>query len=174
MTGKVRFATIVAVALLTAASASAQQPAATAAPEVVPQAAAAAPATAPASTSELATVKSTNGKVLLNRATAYDPAAKDQRLVKGDRLVVLEGGAITVRFDDGCEQTVDTPSVYTVPALPPCGIAATERGMRAPVQTTAATGTAGTEYLKWGVIALGVATPLILLSSSDSGRPISP
>ena len=119
MIGMARIATIVAVALLTAASASAQQPAATAAPEVVPQAAAA-PATAPASTSEVATVKSTNGKVLLNRATAYDPAAKDQRLVNGDRLVVLEGGAITVRFDDGCEQTIDDPSIYTVPSTPPC------------------------------------------------------
>lgn len=173
MTGKVRFATIVAVALLTAVSASAQQATTATAPESVPQAAAA-PAPAPAGTSEVATVKSTNGKVLLNRATAYDPAAKDQRLVKGDRLVVLEGGAITVRFDDGCEQTIDNASIYTVPATPPCGVAATERGMRAPVQPTAATGTAGTGYLKWGVIALGVATPLILLSSSDSGRPISP
>lgn len=152
MTGEVRFATIVAVALLSAASASAQQ----------------------ATTAEVATVKSTNGKVLLNRATAYDPAAKDQRLVNGDRLVVLEGGAITVRFDDGCEQTIDDASIYTVPATPPCGVAATDRGMRAPVQTAAATGTAGSEYVKWGVIALGVATPLILLSSSDSGRPISP
>src|SRR5512139_474687 len=101
MTGKVRFATIVAVALLTAASASAQE---------------ATPAPAPASTSEVATVKSTNGKVLLNRATAYDPAAKDQRLVVGDRLVVLEGGAITVRFDDGCDQIIDRPSIYTVPS----------------------------------------------------------
>jgi hypothetical protein len=125
MTGTVRFATIVAVALLTAASASAQQPAATAAPELSPQAG----CRAPASGSEVATVKSTNGKVLLNRATAYDPAAKDQRLVKGDRLVVLEGGAITVRFDDGCEQTIDDPSIYTVPSTPPCGVAATDRGM---------------------------------------------
>ena len=112
MTGEVRFATIVAVALLSAASASAQQ----------------------ATTAEVATVKSTNGKVLLNRATAYDPAAKDQRLVNGDRLVVLEGGAITVRFDDGCEQTIDDASIYTVPATPPCGVAATDRGMRAPVR----------------------------------------
>ena len=169
MTGKVRFATIVAVALLTASSASAQQPAATAAPEVVPQAAAA-PATAPASTSEVATVKSTNGKVLLNRATAYDPAAKDQRLVNGDRLVVLEGGAITVRFDDGCEQTIDDPSIYTVPSTPPCGVAAA-----APVQGGAAAAAAGSsEYLKWGVVGLAVVTPLILLSSSSSGRPISP
>ena len=172
MTGKVRFATIVAVALLTAASASAQQ--ATTAPASVPQAAAA-PATAPASTSEVATVKSTNGKVLLNRATAYDPAAKDQRLVDGDRLVVLEGGAITVRFDDGCEQTIDNPSIYTVPSTPPCALAATDRGARAPVQGSAAAPAAGSsEYLKWGVVALGVATPLLLLSSSDSGKPISP
>ena len=174
MTGNVRFATVLAVALLTAASASAQQATTAPAPASVPQAAAA-PATAPASTSEVATVKSTNGKVLLNRATAYDPAAKDQRLVDGDRLVVLEGGAITVRFDDGCEQTIDNPSIYTVPSTPPCALAATDRGARAPVQTTAAaTGTASAEYLKWGVIALGVATPILLLSSSDSGKPISP
>jgi hypothetical protein len=168
MTGTVRFATIVAVALLTAASASAQQPAATAAPESVPQAAAA-PAAAPAGASAVATVKSTNGRVLLNRATAYDPAAKDQRLVKGDRLVVLEGGAITVRFDDGCEQTIDDPSVYTVPATPPCGVAATDRGMIA-----AAPAAGSSDYLKWAVVGLGVLTPLILLSNSSSGRPISP
>lgn len=168
MTGTVRCATIVAVALLSAASASAQQATTPTAPESVPQAAAA-PATAPASGSEVATVKSTNGRVLLNRATAYDPAAKDQRLVKGDRLVVLEGGAITVRFDDGCEQTIDDPSIYTVPSTPPCGVAATDRGMVA-----AAPAAGSSEYLKWGVIALGVATPLILLSNSDSGRPISP
>ena len=171
MTGKVRFAAIVAGALLTAASASAQQPATTAAPGAVPQATAAAPA---AATPEVASVKTTNGKVLLNRAAAYDPAIKDQRLLAGDRLVVLEGGAVTVRFAGGCEQTIDKASVYTVPALPPCGYAESDRGARAPVGTTAAAGAAGTEYLKWGVIALGVATPLILLSSSDSGRPISP
>lgn len=161
MTGKVRFATIVAVALLTAASASAQQ---------------ATPAPAPASTSEVATVKSTNGRVLLNRATAYDPAAKDQRLVVGDRLVVLEGGAITVRFDDGCDQIIDDPTVYTVPSASPCGLAATDRGMRAPAQGggAAAPAAGSSEYLKWGVVALGVATPILLLSSSDSGKPISP
>ena len=170
MPGTIRFATIVAAALLTAVSASAQQPAATGAPEVVPQAAAA-PATAPTSGSEVATVKSTNGRVLLNRATAYDPAAKDQRLVTGDRLVVLEGGAITVRFDDGCEQTIDDPSVYTVPSTPPCGVAATDRGVRSPAAAPAA---GSSDYLKWGVVALGVVTPLILLSNSSSGRPISP
>ena len=174
MTGKVRFATIAAVALLAAASASAQQATTATAPESVPQAAAAA-ATAPASTSEVATVKSTNGKVLLNRATAYDPAAKDQRLVEGDRLVVLEGGAITVRFDDGCDQIIDDPSIYTVPSASPCGLAATDRGMSAPVQGGAAAPAAGSsEYLKWGVIGLGVITPLILLSDSSSGTPISP
>ena len=170
MTGKVRFATVVATALLAAASASAQQ----AATESVPQAAAA-PATAPAGRSEVATVKSTNGKVLLNRATAYDPAAKDQRLLEGDRLVVLEGGAITVSFDDGCDKIIDKPSVYTVPSASPCGLAATDRGVRAPVQGGAAAPAAGSsEYLKWGVVALGVATPILLLSSSDSGKPISP
>ncbi len=172
MTGMGRIATIVAAALLTAASASAQQPATTAAPGAGPQAAS---ATAPAAgTPEVASVETTNGKVLLNRGAAYDPAVKDQRLLPGDRLVVLEGGAVTVRFDGGCQKTVDTASVYTVPALPPCGAAASERGMRAPAGTTAASGAASNEYLKWGVIALGVATPLILLSSSDSGKPISP
>ena len=169
MIGMARIATFVAVALLTAVSASAEQSATPAAPESVPQASVTAPA---AGTPEVASVKTTNGKVLLNRAAAYDPAIKDQRLVAGDRLVVLEGGAVTVRFDDGCEQTIDDPSVYTVPSTPPCGVAATDRGSRAPVAAAPAAGSS--DYLKWGVIALGVATPLILLSSSDSGRPISP
>jgi hypothetical protein len=171
MTGLARVATILAVALLSGGSASAQQPATPAAPAAAPQAAAAAPASTPA----VASVKATNGKVLLNRAAAYDPATKDQRLLVGDRLVVLEGGAITLRFDGGCEQTIDVATVYTVPAAPPCGVAAADRGMRAPVQTTAAAAeVASGEYLKWGLIGLGVITPLILLSNSDSGKPISP
>jgi len=170
MTGLARVATFLAVALLSAGSASAQQPATPAAPASAPQAAPA----APASTPEVASVKTTNGKVLLNRAAAYDPATKDQRLLVGDRLVVLEGGAITLKFDGGCEQTIDVAMVYTVPATPPCGVAAADRGMRAPVQTTAAAGTASGEYLKWGLIGLGALTPLLLLSNSDSGNPISP
>jgi len=174
MTGNVRFAAVVAVVLLTAASASAQQATTAPAPASVPQAAAA-PATAPASRAEVATVKSTNGKVLLNRATNYDPATKDLRLLVGDRLVILEGGAITVRFDGGCEQTIDSASIYTVPATPPCGYAATDRGMRAPVQTApAATTAASGDYLKWGLVGLGLITPIVLLSNSSSGRPISP
>jgi glucose/arabinose dehydrogenase len=168
MTGLARVATLLAVALLSAGSASAQQPAPAAAPAPAPQA-------APASTAAVASVKTTNGKVLLNRAAAYDPATKDQRLLVGDRLVVLEGGAITLRFDGGCEQTIDMATVYTVPATPPCDAAAADRGMRAPVQTTAAAGGAASgEYLKWGLIGLGVITPLLLLSNSDSGTPISP
>jgi glucose/arabinose dehydrogenase len=107
MTGLARVATLLAVALLSAGSASAQQPAPAAAPAPAPQA-------APASTAAVASVKTTNGKVLLNRAAAYDPATKDQRLLVGDRLVVLEGGAITLRFDGGCEQTIDMATVYTV------------------------------------------------------------
>ena len=170
MTVLARLATTAGMAFLVAASAMAQ-PATPPAPEAVPQAAAASTASAV----PVASVKATNGKVLLNRATDYSPAAKDQRLLVGDRLVVLEGGAITVRFDGGCEQTVDNASIYTVPATPPCGYAATDRGMRAPVQTApAATTAASGDYLKWGLVGLGLITPIVLLSNSSSGRPISP
>ena len=113
--------------------------------------------------------------MLQNRASVYGPAAKDQRLQVGDRLVVLEGGIIVVRFDSGCEQTIDQATVYTVPSTPPCVAGAADRGLRSPVQSTGATTAATTDdYLKWGLIGLGLITPIIVLSSSDAGKPISP
>jgi hypothetical protein len=125
----------------------------------------------------VATVAETNGRAMLNHASVYGVARQSERLQVGDRLIVLESGVVKVQFDTGCMLTIDSPQVYTVPAAAPCAPGATERGMRAatPVSGTGAVPASGTnEYLKWGLVAAGVAMPFILLSNSSSGRPISP
>ena len=113
---------------------------------------------------------------MLNHGSVYAVAKQSERLQVGDRLVVLENGIVKVQFDSGCMLTIDSPQVYTVPAAPPCAPGATERGMRAatPVSGTGAVPAASNEYLKWGLVAVGVATPFLILSNSSSGRPISP
>lgn len=166
---RVHTVAIVAAWALAAAQAMAQQPGGTA------QSAPAATPSAPVSP-EIARVAESNGRAMLNRATLYKAAEKDQRLQAGDRLVVLENGIVKVQYDSGCTVTIDSPQVYTISATVPCAPGVAERGVRAaaPVAGTGATGAASGSYVKWGLVALGIATPLLLLSDSNQGRPISP
>jgi len=155
----------------------AQQASPPAQPTAASQGAPAGGAASTTSTPSVATISKTNGKAMLNRASVYEVAKKDQRLQVGDRVVVLDGGVISVQFDGGCTQTIDTAQVYTVPATPPCAPGAAERGARSPAPATgsaAAQTAASSEYLKWGLVAVGIATPLLLLSNSSQGSPISP
>jgi hypothetical protein len=173
MKDMVRRAGIVAISMLVVANATAQQASAPAKPATASDTAATPAAAAP----NVATVSDTNGKAMLNHGSVYEVVKKNQRLQVGDRVVVLDGGVASVQFDGGCVVTIDTAQVYTVPAAPPCAPGAAERGMRAPAPAagTGAVATAeSSQYLKWGLVALGVATPLLLLSNSNQGSPISP
>lgn len=125
--------------------------------------------------SEVATVEETNGRVLLNRGTAYQPATKGQRLMGGDRLVVLEGGAITYRYDGTCAETIKTATVRTVRGDKVCEPALAERGLRTPAAGgTTGAGAAAGQYLKWGLVALGIAAPVYIIADNVQGSPISP
>jgi len=166
-----RMAAIVTASMLVVAEASAQQ-----ATPAQPSAATEAPA-APAAGPNVARVSETNGRAMLNRASVYEVAKKDQRLQANDRLVVLEQGVVKVQYDNGCTVTIDSPQVYSVAAVPPCAPGTEARGVRAatPASGTGAVAGASTnDYLKWGLVALGIATPLLLLSDSTQGSPISP
>jgi hypothetical protein len=177
MKDMVRMAAIVAISMLVAVDATAQQASPPAKPAAASESTAAAGAAPATEAPKVATVSNTNGKAMLNRASVYEVAKKDQRLQKGDRLVVLEGGAVSVQFDGGCVVTIDTAQVYTVPEAPPCAPGAAERGVRAPAPASgsgAAAAAESSQYMKWGLVALGVATPLLLLSNSNQGSPISP
>ncbi len=158
MTLTARLASLIATATLVTATAAAQDPA---------------PA-APAASGEVATVQSTNGKVLLNRGADYKPAVKGQRLSPGDRLVVLEGGAVGVRYDKGCEQNVNRQSVYTINSDQICEAAALDRGLRAPAAAGASEGVTSASVMKWGLIGLGIAAPIYIIATNTQGSPISP
>ncbi len=160
MTLTARLAALIATATLVTATAAAQDPAP------------AAPA-APAASGEVATVQSTNGKVLLNRGADYKPAVKGQRLSPGDRLVVLEGGAVGVRYDKGCEQNVNRQSVYTINSDQICEAAALDRGLRTPA-AGASEGVTTASVMKWGLIGLGIAAPIYIIATNTQGSPISP
>jgi len=172
-----RWTAFVAISLFVAANATAQQASAPAQPasaSATPSAAGSPPAASIGP--NVASVAETNGRAMLNHASVYAVAKQSERLQVGDRLVVLENGLVKVQFDTGCMLTIDSPQVYTVPAAAPCAPGQADRGVRAatPVSGTGAVPAAANEYLKWGLVALGVATPLLLLSNSSSGRPISP
>jgi hypothetical protein len=126
--------------------------------------------------STVATVESANGKVLVNRASTYNPATQGMPLEVGDRVVVLEGGSASVRFSTDCVRLFDKSTVYTVTAESPCQPAAADRGLRSPVPastpaaTGAGSGVAWGEYAKWGVVALGVITPIVVLATDNQGN----
>jgi hypothetical protein len=165
---------IAAVAMLAGAQAFAQQ-ASTPAPPAAAPAMPAATTTVPATTlPHIASVSETNGRAMLNRASLYEVAKKGQPLQDGDRLVVLESGVVKIQFDTGCTVTIDSPQVYTVEADKPCAPGVAERGLRTEAPASGAGAAGSNQYLKWGLVALGIATPLLLLADSNQGSPISP
>ncbi len=161
MTLTARLAALIATATLVSATAAAQDPAPPA-------------ATAAASSDEVATVQSTNGKVLLNRGSDYNPATKGQRLMPGDRLVVLEGGAVGVRYDKGCVQNVNRQTIYTINSDQVCEAAYMDRGLRTPAAAGASEGVTTASVMKWGLIGLGIAAPVYIIATNTQGSPISP
>jgi type V secretory pathway adhesin AidA len=67
-----------------------------------------------------ATLSSTNGSVMVNQGKQFVSAQKGQALAAGDRVMVMQDGSAVVRFDDGCDVTIDGGSVAVLPAVSTC------------------------------------------------------
>jgi hypothetical protein len=124
----------------------------------------------------LATVKSVNGNVLVSTADGYQPLTADMPLKAGDRLMVLEGGEVSLTYQGGCVDVVNTASVYTVPGVAPCEAVAST------ASTTAATGgsfSGGRFISSDGLIGIAIlagaaAAGMALDGPNDDEVPVSP
>ena len=131
----------------------------------------------------LATVQSVSGNVLVSTADGYQPVTANMPLKAGDRLMVLEGGAVSLTYQGGCIDVVNTTSVYTVPVASPCAnaaVAAAEAPADAAGSTGATGSTGGAGYTPTaGVIGAGIlvaaaAVGVALDDSDDDPAPVSP
>jgi hypothetical protein len=67
-----------------------------------------------------ATMTDIEGSVSVNQGTEYVPARKDMRLKPGDRVMIREGGEVTIVFDDECRREVEENKIVTIPERSPC------------------------------------------------------
>lgn len=128
----------------------------------------------------LATVQSVSGNVLISTADGFQPLTADMPLKAGDRLMIVEGGSVTLTYQGGCTDVVNTASVYTVPVATPCGAVASNAAEgAAPPASSASTGggLGGAVISKDGLIGIGVLAGIVgvvAALSDGSGDPISP
>lgn len=69
------------------------------------------------------------GTVLVNQGEEFVTAGQAQSLKAGDRVMVMEGGAADITFNDGCVLALAPGSLAIVPALSTCAgsVAAVEQ-----------------------------------------------
>ena len=71
----------------------------------------------------VASVAQVNGSALVNQGEQYQPAVVGTSLREGNRLMTMEGGSITVKYQDGCVKDLTENQVMTVGAADSCSAA---------------------------------------------------
>jgi hypothetical protein len=105
-----------------------------------------------------ATLSSANGSVMVNQGKQFVSAQLGQALAAGDRVMVMQDGSAVVRFDDGCDVTINGGSVAVVPAVSTCAGGKMEVSrVTGDTSSVASTGSAGTWALVGGgALAIGL------------------
>ena len=131
----------------------------------------------------VATMGSTVGDVKINQGTQFVEAQPGQAVNAGDRIMVMEGGAASITFSDGCEMDISGGSLVTVPATSTCkgGVAQTQQIAPAngdavgnlPAGHTAGVGPASD--IDWDYIGTAVIVAcLMFCGNEDNNNTVSP
>jgi len=83
----------------------------------------------------------TVGDVKINQGVQFVTAQPGQSVNAGDRILVMEGGATSITYSDGCKMNISGGSLVTVPATSTCKGAELHRQQIAPSDS----GPVGTE-----------------------------
>ncbi|HZP65448.1 MAG TPA: hypothetical protein VFB32_04005 [Rudaea sp.] len=130
--------------------------------------------------SDIASISSAHGSVLINQGSQFVPAGVGDHLASGDRLMVPRDGAAEIVFSDGCKYSVKPGTMITVPSVSTCA-----GGVISPINTepagAGAIGLAGGGASSGPPIAAfviaGATAGYVLVhnaSSNNNPRPISP
>jgi hypothetical protein len=80
----------------------------------------------------VATMGQTVGDVKINQGVQFVTALPGQAVNAGDRILVMEGGAASITYSDGCKMNISGGSLVTVPATSACKGAQVDRQQIAP------------------------------------------
>lgn len=73
---------------------------------------------------QIAAVGSQTGQVTVSSGGGdFRSAATGQGVRAGDRVMLVEGSAVSLNFPNGCSLNLNKPGVYTVPAVCHAGVA---------------------------------------------------
>lgn len=122
-----------------------------------------------------ATLSAAEDNVMINQGAQFVPAQVGNLLAAGDRVMVAQGRAAEVTFNDGCKLKVQPGTVVTIPSASTCkgGVALVQSTN--PGQTGALGASAGAEPpFALGIAALAVAGYVVVHNANASDRPLSP
>lgn len=78
-----------------------------------------------------ATLTEFEGQVSVNQGKEFVPAEAGMRLKPGDRIMVKEGGEVTLTFDDECRLEIEENKLVTIPDRSTCaGATLVEQGLQ--------------------------------------------
>lgn len=108
-----------------------------------------------------ATIYVNEGTASVSRGDGFQPAGSGAQVGPGNKVLVSDGGSVTIVYSPGCQVTVNAGQVVTIPAEAPC------------FATTVAPEAAGagmTGYVIGGVVIAGAVGAAIGLSGGGGGH----
>lgn len=115
----------------------------------------------------VATVAKIQGIALVNQGADYVNAAPGMALRSGDRLMAMEGGSASIKFNDGCIHEMSDNEILTVGSATSCTDGTLAGARVGPYLAAAPGGLLGTGLIAAGVIGTVVVVGVATSDSDD-------
>ena len=122
----------------------------------------------------VASIGQVSGSALVNQGQTYEPVVAGASLHEGSRLMTMEGGSITVQFQDGCTKELTENQVMTVGAADSCSTASLTTQGEGSYHAAMAPATAGLGFVAAAAAVVVIGGAGLDLGSDDRRDPLPP
>ena len=124
----------------------------------------------------VATLGNISGDVKINQGAEFVQAQPGLAVNAGDRIMVIEGGATSITFSDGCKMDISGGSLVTVPATSTCKGGQATNQQIAPANSDAVGGNVITSSssvgsdVDWDWVGTGVIVACLMFCGNESNN----
>jgi hypothetical protein len=111
------------------------------------------------------------GAALINQGERYVPAQEGIPVREGDRMIATQGSSAVIRFNDGCQYTLDDTQVLTIGAMSTCAAGGVVESYSASPIPAQAFGGVAPGIVVAGVAALVIGGAAIVANQNSGGGP---